>query len=173
MDKKDARRAGLSARSALSSETRALYDSRIFRKLEERLRDAESIGIYVSFRDEADTHRIISCWLKEEKTIAVPKVSGNTLLFEKIRSLSELVPGPFGLKEPAAGSEICCRDLEAMVVPAAAFDDGCRRVGYGKGYYDSILADCRQRIGIAYHVQKVERIDTDPWDISLDEFLTD
>ena len=58
-----------------------------------------------------------------------------------------------------------------MFVPLSSFDPDHNRTGYGAGYYDSVLGKCPLKIGLAYREQMVEKIDTDPWDVLLDDVI--
>lgn len=152
---------------------RAEYDRRILRKLVRRLRGCRKIGIYVSVRSEADTRALIRWCLESGRTAAVPRITGRTLSFIPISGFPDLFPSVFGLLEPRGGTAVLPGDLDAVIVPLSAFDRSGNRTGYGGGYYDSVLKECRCRIGIAYHVQEVDEIETDSWDVKLDEIVTD
>ena len=67
-------------------------------------RDAHCIYIYVSFRDEADTRRIIGEALRQRKRVAAPRVRGKHMMeFCFVRSMADLRPGVFGIPEPDPG----------------------------------------------------------------------
>ena len=65
--------------------------------------------------------------------------------------------------------------LDLILVPCTAFDEACRRVGMGKGYYDRYLPRCTGAAvyGVAYEVQKVEAAAAGPLDIRLDGVITE
>ncbi len=173
MDKQAARRSGRQARKALSPEERKRADARIFAKVKEVLQGTSLIGCYISLPEEADTYGILRYAWEQGIRTAVPKVTGSTLVFHEIDSFSDTEPGAFGVPEPVRERPVRPEDMDLMLVPLAAFDEDDHRVGYGKGYYDSVLPGVRKKIGIAYAVQKTEAIETDPWDITLDEIITD
>ena len=173
MKKEEARRKGFAARKALHPEERSRYESIIFEKVMAEVSDAATVGCYVSFGDEADTHRIILELLKRNKRVAVPKTLKSGLEFHVISSMEELKPGVWGIQEPENDDIIPPREIDVMLVPLSAFDDQMHRTGYGKGYYDRILAECRRKTGIAYSCQKTDEIETDPWDVDLDCVITE
>lgn len=172
MDKKSARRHGLEARASLSFETRKQLNQECFRKLLPYLEEAESIGCYVSMKNEMDTYEIIRWCFEHHRSISVPKTIGNTLQFRTITSFEDLCPGVFGVMEPFRGEIREPAEIDLMIVPLSSFDEYGHRTGYGKGYYDSILGRCRRKIGIAYAVQKMDFIETDPWDQDLDLIIS-
>lgn len=60
--------------------------------------------------------------------------------------------------------------LEASIVlvPGLAFDSRCHRLGYGKGWYDRLLAQLEiPAFGIGFSEQKMEILPTQPHDIPL------
>lgn len=173
LDKQEARRSGRQARKALSPEERKKADAQIFAKVKEVLQGTSLIGCYISLPEEADTYGILRYAWKQGIRTAVPKVTGSTLVFHEIGSLDDTRPGAFGVPEPVRERPVRPEDMDLMLVPLAAFDEDNHRVGYGKGYYDSILPGVRNKIGIAYAVQRTGQIETDPWDITLDEIITD
>ena len=63
------------------------------------------------------------------------------LKFFRVRSIDELSPGSYEIREPKAraGEEAEISGFELIVVPGVAFDCDGARLGYGKGYYDMAL----------------------------------
>jgi 5-formyltetrahydrofolate cyclo-ligase len=80
-----------------------------------------------------------------------------------------------GVLEPVSGETIFPEEIDLVLVPLLAFDRRGFRVGYGKGYYDRFLLDCRDdvvKVGFSYF-EPVERIvDMDKHDIKLDYCIT-
>lgn len=168
MDKKQARKTGLLRRSQIPAAERKRRSALIFSQLKPLLDMYDVIGCYVSMRDEAETGDIIDYCLARGKTVAVPKVTGDTLRFYEIASADDLQPGCFGVREPRGGIPVEPDEIGLMIVPLTSFDSENRRTGYGKGYYDRILNDKQMKAGIAFAEQEAERIDDDPWDVKLD-----
>lgn len=148
------------------------YDAQITSRVIDRIRGKSMIGIYVSMKDEADTHRIIDYCFSTGIRVMVPKTVKNTLEFYEITSFDDLRKGCFGVMEPVKGSPADPACAEIMFVPLSAFDRDGHRTGYGKGYYDSVLGRCPVKIGLAYPEQETDHIETDPWDIDLDDIIT-
>ena len=65
-----------------------------------------------------------------------------------------------------------------LLVPLLAFDRGCRRLGYGAGFYDrTLVALCRTgatlAMGLAFGAQEVEQVPAGPGDAPLDAVVTE
>ena len=172
LDKKTARRKGLESRAAIPEETRKEKDLLIQSRVIEKIRNRNVIGCYVSMNDEADTSLIREYCYENGKILAVPKVTGKTLVFHRIESDEELKEGCFHVREPYKDRPVQPEDIDFMIVPLSSFDSSNNRTGYGKGFYDSVLERCPYKAGIAYEEQRADHIEADPWDIPLDEIIT-
>ena len=69
---------------------------------------------------------------------------------------------------PKTNTSIDLKSLDCMFVPLSSYDLNGNRTGYGKGYYDSILDQCKLKVGLAYHIQKVDLIEKESHDVRLD-----
>ena len=65
--------------------------------------------------------------------------------------------------------------IDLVIIPLLAFDHQGNRVGYGKGFYDRFLAQCRSnvlKVGVSFF-DPVETItDADAFDVRLDYCIT-
>lgn len=99
------------------------------------------------------------------------------LTFHCVRSVTELVPGAFGILEPRDDPSTRILDWNArdlILVPASVYDGRGFRVGGGLGFYDRFLAKCSaQRLGVVFHEQLVEKVPEDSWDIPVSAICTD
>ena len=90
-----------------------------------------------------------------------------------------LVPGPFGLREPAPSApEVAVESIDVMLLPGLAFDRAGRRLGYGGGYYDEAAGRLRAAgrgllVGVAYDFQIVDRCPAGDADVGVDCVVTD
>src|SRR5688572_30235029 len=77
--------------------------------------------------------------------VSVPKVNNNTGHIEHYvyKSDMEMLINNFGIAEPAGGEKIAATDIDVVLTPLFAFDKNGYRVGYGKGFYDKFLQQCR------------------------------
>ena len=172
LDKNIARAKGLQARALLSLKERNKKSHAVCQEVISRIHAGMVIGCYVSVRDELNTAEILKYCFANNITVCVPKVVENTLQFYKIKSNHDLVPAPFDLLEPNVTEMIPVQKIDMMIIPLSSYDSKNHRTGYGKGYYDSILMDCRNRIGVAFQEQEVDHIDVESHDITLDEIIS-
>jgi len=81
----------------------------------------------------------------------------------------------YGITEPKEGIELKPTDLDLIFVPLLICDEQGFRVGYGKGFYDKFLAQCKSdaiTLGFNYFspIDKIQ--DTDEYDIPLNYCIT-
>jgi 5-formyltetrahydrofolate cyclo-ligase len=81
----------------------------------------------------------------------------------------------WGIPEPVGGTEVHAAMLDVVLVPLLAFDRHGNRVGYGKGFYDRFLAQCRPeslKIGLSFFGPLHEISDVSEHDIRMDACIT-
>ena len=129
--------------------------------------------------NEPDTSSIIR-WLQFRNPglkIVVPKVDLRTgqLLPVLFSDEEELVKNDFGVREPIDGELVPINWIDLVLVPLLAFDEKGFRVGYGMGFYDKFLAECRPDaicLGLSFF-DPVESIsDTHGFDVPLTACVT-
>lgn len=85
------------------------------------------------------------------------------------------VDNEYLIREPAQGDILTPESIDAVLVPLLAFDLRGFRVGYGKGFYDRWLAQCRPdvvKIGFSFF-DPVEAIgDINEFDVPLSYCIT-
>ena len=131
---------------------------------------AQTIMVYLSFRDEVDTDTIIKKLLDENKTLCAPVcLKDGVMVAKKFASSDELVTGAYGIKEPI-GEEV--KDIDLVIVPGLAFNERFHRIGYGKGYYDRFLKNFRGiSVGLFFDEQMKDFYE-EPHDLPLDYIIT-
>lgn len=79
------------------------------------------------------------------------------------------------IHEPSQGEVCPPEQLDLVFVPLLAFDPDGYRVGYGKGFYDKYLANCREdciKLGFSYFEALDKVIDHNEFDVPLDLCIT-
>jgi 5-formyltetrahydrofolate cyclo-ligase len=111
--------------------------------------------------------------LVEHSLLSYPKREGKTLSFHLISALAELIPGRFGIREPAPGRSP--KQLDLIVVPGLAFSAQGNRLGRGGGFYDRFLATLPQttfKLGVCFEFQRVSSIPHEPHDVTMDAVVS-
>ena len=136
---------------------------------------------FIGTKNEVDTRRIRQILQTKRLTLqwAAPRMIPSTKQMENYawNDETELITNRWGIEEPdpKTSQVIEIQDLDAVLVPLLAFDRRGHRVGYGGGYYDRFLTQCRPdtlKIGLSQFkpVDKIE--DTNDWDVKLDICVT-
>ena len=101
--------------------------------------------------------------------------------FYRINGIKELASGFRGILEPPAQEWRKYRMLplsegesDLVVMPGAAFDRSCGRLGYGGGYYDRFLQtrDIR-KIALGFACQILDTLVQEPEDVRPDLIVTE
>lgn len=77
---------------------------------------------------------------------------------------------------PANALAVPLEEIDVWLVPGVAFSRDGKRLGRGKGYYDSTLAKRRAdsvTIGIAFELQILADVATEPHDVTMDFIATE
>lgn len=177
--KKQIRTEILKRRSALSKDEVADKSRAICRKIVscEQFVQAESILLYLDFNHEVETGLIWEKAQKMRKHVAAPRLIGSQMVFARIQSEKDLIPGKWGIPEPKKNCPVI-REHDSrtvVIMPGVAFDCSRNRIGYGGGYYDRYFAgyDSVYKIAAAYDLQIVEQVPAEPFDLKPDCIVTE
>ena len=135
--------------------------------------------IRVPSKHELDTSRIYYRLWKDRADIEVyaPRIDLTTGEMESVffHAASDLSENKWGIREPDGEQTAEPNEIDVVLVPLLAFDPAGHRVGYGKGYYDRLLADCRAdclKIGLSAFAAAEQIDDVHTGDVQLDLCLT-
>ncbi len=166
-------------RDNLNKEEKEKYDSVILEKLinSETFKNSKTIFTYVSMKSEINTIDLIQYCLKNNKDVCVPKVnpSNKTMSAYKIKSLSELTEGHFGVLEPREENIVYPHIIDLAIFPGLAFNEEGYRIGYGGGYYDKYFSQNNikaAKIALAYRFQIMKDLPIEKHDISVNCIIT-
>ena len=179
MTKAQLRRELKRKRAALSPEERRQCSLRICALVEASpvFRQARTVFLFASFGTEVDTFPLLGRALLSGKRVALPRtlLSEKRLVFHRIFTLGELVPGAYGIPEPPPENPVVpCEEADLVLVPGLAFDREGFRLGYGGGFYDRILRKIRApRVGLAFSFQLIERVPREEHDLPVDGVVTE
>lgn len=101
-------------------------------------RAAETVFCFLGTSHEIQTAPFLEQILSDGKKLAVPLcISKGIMEARQITALSELVPGFYGLSEPASDAPpVPPSQIDLAVIPCLTCDRQGRRLGHGGGYYD-------------------------------------
>jgi len=139
---------------------------------------AHAIHCYLPMRSEVDTRPLIADALARGTRVAVPIVVPRAAelahaWFESLAA-DALTPGAFGTFNPRELRSAAPGDWDLVIVPLLAFDRRGYRLGYGKGYYDRLLAASPvTTIGVAFAAQEIDALPAEAHDIALDWVITE
>ena len=147
-------------------------------KADEHFLTASVVAVYKSLPFEVGTEEIIRHALTLGKTVALPKVCGDDLLFYKITEQTAFGKSDFGVLEPAENGDrpILKSAIELAIVPGMCFDRARSRLGFGKGFYDRFLRDTDiYKLAIAFDEQIIKDgfLPADEYDVNMDRILTE
>lgn len=187
--KEELRQSVRSARVALTD--RAERSQRILDQLEssEPWRKCRAPLVYLSGGSEVITWPLVEKVLKEHEQTAgckrkliVPWCDGEELRLFWLQSLDELSAGSFGIREPRAEMrsqpDRCANpaEIDLVVLPGLAFDEQCRRLGQGRGYFDRLLKKLKHEVikaGLAFDVQICQEVPVEEHDLPVDLVITE
>lgn len=139
-------------------------------------RAADTVFAYMDCKNEVQTEMIIKQCLQDGKTVAVPKVFGETMKYYSITSEDDLENGYFGIREPKYEflPEIEKED-GLMILPGVAFDLSRHRVGYGGGFYDRYLEmhPNMKKIAFAFEFQVFSEVPFEKFDRKPEMIITE
>jgi len=146
------------------------------------IKELKNIMIYVSYRSEVSTNKLIISLLNKNKRIFAPYCIKDEKRMEVVEIENpdqDLEKGAYGIKEPAKrirNNKIDPKNLDIVVVPAVAFSKSGYRVGYGGGYYDRFLERLANKtitIGINYEEMLFDTVPKEDHDLAVDMVVTD
>ncbi len=141
---------------------------------------AKTVLLYASFRSEVETISHIEAALSLGKRVVLPVVDrrNKRLNLYEIKAVNELIPGYMGIPEPSVleGRAVNIKEIEFIAVPCAGIDERGNRLGYGAGYYDTLLKDVGADVevaALAYEEQVLKEIPHESHDIRVRKIITD
>jgi 5-formyltetrahydrofolate cyclo-ligase len=182
MTKVEARKLFLQKRKELSDAQRDVFNLHIYNHffLDPALSFVHTLHIFLSMERtrEPDTWQLIDRIRREMPHIrlVIPRISNDGLLDHiYFEGLHQLKLNDLGIMEPQQGVPAEVSKIDMVLVPLVAVDRDGNRVGYGKGFYDRFLADCRPnctKIGLSFFEPVDEITDAEAHDVPLDVLIT-
>ena len=126
---------------------------------------------------EVHTDFILNILAGKDKEVIVSRSDFEThsMIHYLLTDNTRLVKSAFGIPEPIDGIEVPSNKIDVVFVPLLAFDAKGQRVGYGKGFYDRFLNECKPdvvKIGLSFFEAENELIETYETDVPLNYCVT-
>lgn len=181
-EKSRLRKTVLDTRDRLPETVRTEKSGRIRRHVRAFLETAAPpsarIHLFLSFGSEVATGKILEDLWSRGHPVVVPVVRMDPprLVLAPMASGAPMGEGPFGIPEPRGFEPVPPDSVAVYLLPGVAFDRGGRRLGYGKGYYDTLLSRIPTgslKVGIAFSEQIVPRVPVNRLDVFMDVIITD
>lgn len=147
----------------------------------DRIKDAKVVAAYMPIKDEL----LLDAWILslrlQKKTICLPRVEDDDIVFYAVTDEKDLQVGSYGIREPKEGLAAVQKEcIDIMLIPASAYGMDGKRLGRGKGYYDRYLdgnkssRNCRAYlIGVVPESNLLKKVPFEEWDVSVDAIVTD
>ncbi|WP_282030349.1 5-formyltetrahydrofolate cyclo-ligase [Winogradskyella eximia] len=131
------------------------------------------IFLTIEEQKEINTDFILNILAGKDKHIVISKSNFNdySMSHYLLTDSTTIKKNRYNIPEPIEGIEIKPSQLEVVFIPLLAFDTTGNRIGYGKGFYDRFLANCKPetiKIGLSFFKAEDEISDFSENDIKLD-----
>ena len=179
MDKSQIRKQYKSLREGLSKtqiENRSILIAN--RCLELPIWNKKIMHLFLSIENqkEVDTSFLRTLLQGKDKEIVTSKIIDSARLQHFLMTDQTLFKKNYlGIPEPVSGIEIKSSDINVIFIPLLSFDSKGNRVGYGKGYYDRFLLNCKEdciKIGLSFFEEEQSIFDVEDTDIPLNFCVT-
>ena len=148
-------------------------------------RNSRRLAFFIASDGEIDPAPLLSLAQAAGKTCFLPVLHPlklNRLYFAPVTAKTPLSPNRFGIPEPPLNQSTAAPawSLDVIFMPLVGFDRHGHRLGMGGGFYDRTLAFTRhwpravpRLVGLAHHIQEVDCLPVQPWDVPLHIIATD
>lgn len=158
-----------------------LYDMPEYQK-------AKLVLAYASMDREVMTFPLVAGMLEQGKRVCLPRCipanprdnnvqTENILEAREIKSGYQLVTGKYGISEPGTDVPLVDpEDIDLVILPCVSCDRDCRRIGHGKGYYDSYIKKLRPdcfKVALSFEEVLSEQIPCEIHDEPVDAVITE
>ena len=113
------------------------------------------IFLPITEHNEVDTEFILHLLSGKDKEIIISRSDFETRNMQHflLTDNTKIEKNEYNIPEPVDGIEVPPAKIDVVFVPLLAFDIKGHRVGYGKGFYDKFLSQCKRetiKIGLSF-----------------------
>jgi 5-formyltetrahydrofolate cyclo-ligase len=184
MKKSELRKIYLSKRKAIPAEEMAIKSQQItdlfFQNFD--LSEIKNLHVFLPIIKHNEINNwLIIRYLQKNFTqinIVIPKIiPENSELEHYLFNEKKLIENLWGIVEPSGENQekILPQQIDLVIIPLLIFDKNGNRVGYGKGFYDRFLQQCKPetlKVGLCLEdaIETIE--DINEFDIKMDFCIT-
>jgi len=122
---------------------------------------------------EVDTEFILHLLSGKDKEIVISKsdFESRNMTHFLLTDNTRIQKNEHNIPEPHDGIEVPVTKIDVVFVPLLAFDKKGNRIGYGKGFYDKFLSQCKPetlKIGLSFFEPEELILDVFESDVLLD-----
>ncbi|WP_395051040.1 5-formyltetrahydrofolate cyclo-ligase [Flavobacterium sp.] len=126
---------------------------------------------------EVNTEFILHLLSGKDKEIVISKCDFESchLVHFLLTDNTKIKKNQYNIPEPVDGLEVPTNKIDVVFVPLLAFDKTGHRAGYGKGFYDKFLTECKPetiKIGLSFFKPEEKIEDVFENDVKLDYCVT-
>lgn len=126
---------------------------------------------------EVNTEYVLHLLSGKDKEIVISKSDFETRNMSHflLTDNTKIKKNEYNIPEPVNGLPVPSETIEVVFVPLLAFDIFGNRIGYGKGFYDKFLAECKPetiKIGLSFFEAVNQIDDVFESDVKLDYCVT-
>ncbi|MBT8245401.1 MAG: 5-formyltetrahydrofolate cyclo-ligase [Winogradskyella sp.] len=134
------------------------------------------IFLPIEEQKEINTEYILNILAGKDKNIVISKSNFENFTMSPflLTDNTKLKKNAYNIPEPVDGIPISNQQIDVVFVPLLVFDKTGNRIGYGKGFYDRFLAECKPetiKIGLSFFDAEKE-IKVAKNDVTLDYCVT-
>ena len=135
------------------------------------------IFLPITEHHEVNTEFILHLLSGKDKEIIISKSDFETrnMTHFLLTDNTRIKKNEYNIPEPVDGIEVPSHKIEVVFIPLLAFDTIGHRVGYGKGFYDKFLNECKPKtikIGLSFFEAEELIEDVFEGDVQLDFCIT-
>lgn len=141
--------------------------------------DHQFYHVFLSIEEnkEVKTDYLLHILAGKDKEIVISKSNFQTIEMTHylLTDSTKIIKNQYNIPEPTNGIEVPVAKIDIVFVPLLAFDKNGNRVGYGKGFYDNFLKECRTetlKIGLSLFEVEEQIDDVYEGDVKLDYCVT-
>jgi 5-formyltetrahydrofolate cyclo-ligase len=135
------------------------------------------IFLPITEHKEVNTEFILHSLSGKDKEIIISKSDFETreMTHFLLTDNTKIKKNEYNIPEPIDGLEVPTKKIDVVFVPLLAFDKTGHRAGYGKGFYDKFLKECKPetiKIGLSFFEAEEKIEDVFENDVKLDYCVT-